>query len=590
MANITELIKNIRNAILGKDVRESIAGAVEQCYEDASKNGNANMEVTEARGTFDTLNQRLNNSDNVKADKSVLENEIAIRQSTDGNLQSQINVEKARIDNLTVLPEGSTAGDAELQDIRVGADGTTYSTAGNSVRTQFTNINKEAIRASNIHIRSTNYNLEGYLQNANEAINGLNYFINADITKEMVLNLPEYNINANLITLHFSQIDMHGKVQIYVNEINTYIRVERGSGDIHNWSEWQKITFEKEAIRTSNLLLRSTNRNIEGYLQDANEAVNGLNYFINSDVTNEMIKNLPEYGYYGNLVTFHFSKINDHGKFQIFASGNNLYFRTEYGSEDIYNWSEWQKLVTQSNNISLNKYTSKIFTKVVCCGDSYTSGYININGVSKPTNEEFAWPHYMSLITGNEWINCGCSGCTVLTWQTHERGLPKAKLVGKAQAYVIGLMINDTSLVDLGSISDIGTDNQTYYGGMSKIIRELNIINPQAKIFVNTCPKTGEKYTQYNQAVRDIVNQYKDTYPVYCIDLEASKKLYEVPSLQNDYIYGHYTAIGYEQFAEIYNYLLSNYINNNISEFQNVHEIEYDKEITQNNDISIEKL
>ena len=38
MASITEMIKNIRNAILGKEVRESIASAIEQCYEDANKN------------------------------------------------------------------------------------------------------------------------------------------------------------------------------------------------------------------------------------------------------------------------------------------------------------------------------------------------------------------------------------------------------------------------------------------------------------------------------------------------------------------------------------------------------------------------
>lgn len=91
MASITELVKNIRNAILGKDVRESIAGAIEQCYEDASKNGNANMEVTEARGSFDTLNKRLNNSDNVKANKTELESEATVRVNADSNLQNQIN-------------------------------------------------------------------------------------------------------------------------------------------------------------------------------------------------------------------------------------------------------------------------------------------------------------------------------------------------------------------------------------------------------------------------------------------------------------------------------------------------------------------
>ena len=74
MSSITELIKKIRSAVLGKDVRESIAGAIEQCYEDASKNGNANMEVSEARGNFDTLKKRLDSSDNKKADKTEFDN------------------------------------------------------------------------------------------------------------------------------------------------------------------------------------------------------------------------------------------------------------------------------------------------------------------------------------------------------------------------------------------------------------------------------------------------------------------------------------------------------------------------------------
>lgn len=52
-------------------------------------------------------------------------------------LASDINVERKRIDNLV---SGATADDAELIDIRVGADGVTYGSAGTAVREQIQRI------------------------------------------------------------------------------------------------------------------------------------------------------------------------------------------------------------------------------------------------------------------------------------------------------------------------------------------------------------------------------------------------------------------------------------------------------------------
>lgn len=61
--NELDIINNIWSPEYARDVRRAIIDAVEKTYDEASKNGNANMEVSRARGHFPTLNDRLQEVD-----------------------------------------------------------------------------------------------------------------------------------------------------------------------------------------------------------------------------------------------------------------------------------------------------------------------------------------------------------------------------------------------------------------------------------------------------------------------------------------------------------------------------------------------
>ena len=89
----------------------------------------SNSKLTANRALVSAANQQISAS-------NVTSTQLGFLSGTTSSIQTQLNAVNARMDTFTSLPSGSTSGNAELLDIRVGYDGHTYSNAGSAVRAQ----------------------------------------------------------------------------------------------------------------------------------------------------------------------------------------------------------------------------------------------------------------------------------------------------------------------------------------------------------------------------------------------------------------------------------------------------------------------
>ncbi len=116
--------------------RENIGAAEEEVVEQLSKN---------VAYINETQNETVTNPD-IVVDGITVDGSLSTTSTNPVQnkvVTQEMNVLSARMDTFTELEEGSTTGDAELTDIRVGYDGTTYPTAGDAVRGQVNQLSEE---------------------------------------------------------------------------------------------------------------------------------------------------------------------------------------------------------------------------------------------------------------------------------------------------------------------------------------------------------------------------------------------------------------------------------------------------------------
>ena len=113
------------------------------------KSLNTNV-LLESASEFGALENALWKIDTFKEEVEKLNSKLETKAT-----KVEVDIERKRIDNLIKLEGGSTTADAELIDIRIGADGVTYDSAGDSVREQFKKVNGEVLENKKMVMNST---------------------------------------------------------------------------------------------------------------------------------------------------------------------------------------------------------------------------------------------------------------------------------------------------------------------------------------------------------------------------------------------------------------------------------------------------
>ena len=227
-----------------------------------------------------------------------------------------------------------------------------------------------------------------------------------------------------------------------------------------------------------------------------------------------------------------------------------------------------------------------IFRTIGCVGDSLSSGeFESLTEDGKKGYHdyyEYSWGQYIARATGATVYNFSRGGMTA---QEYMESFAESRDFWNedklCQAYIFALGVNDLfgRKQPVGSVEDIDREHpennaETFAGWYARIIQRLKKMQPKAKFFLMTMPKSGDDEEEraalkkaHAKLLYDLAEFFDYT---YVLDFNQYAPDYDPAFRKNFYLGGHLNPMGYLLTGKMVSSYIDYIVRNNMEDFAQV--------------------